>query len=195
LLRFGADPDTPQLRVGMYDTTPSYIALVYDHLDCFVSLFNAGADPEGTSWGRLDCLLPGFTSFYHVAVKHNARPIYVWMLRSLGASLYRQDTRGRLACDVVAVDNASSLLIRQLLGNLTGVISTDDKLVTEMYHFNLVFCSEFYTKICHCFTGRFLDLLVLKTIKNSVLRLLHSALVIILYFCNYVFWELNMNLV
>ena len=123
LLKFGADPDTSQLRVGTYDTTPSYIALVYDHLDCFRSLFLAGADPEGTAWGRIEGPTPGFTSFYHVAVKHNARPVYVWLLRALGACMYRRDGRGRLACDVVSVDNASSYLIRQLLGNLTIHVS------------------------------------------------------------------------
>lgn len=119
LLRFGADPDTPQIRVRTYDTTPSYIALVYDHLDCFRSLLLAGADPEGTCWGRIEDPTPGFTSFYHAAVKHDARPVYVWLLRALGASVYQRDARGRLACDVVTVDNASSHLIRQLLGNPT----------------------------------------------------------------------------
>jgi len=122
LLRFGADPDTSQLRVGSYDTTPSYIALVYDHLDCFRSLFVAGADPEGTSWGRTEGPSPGFTSFYHVAVKHNARPVYVWILWALGACIYRRDSRGRMACDAVSVDNASSQLIRQLLGNFTVLV-------------------------------------------------------------------------
>lgn len=117
LLRFGADPDTSQLRAGTYDTTPSYIALVYDHFDCFRSLFLAGADPEGTSWGRIEGPTPGFTSFYHVAVKHDARPVYIRLLRALGACMYRRDSHGRLACDVVTVDNASSHLIRQLLGN------------------------------------------------------------------------------
>jgi len=122
LLRFGADPDTSQPRVGTYDTTPTYIALVYDHLECFRSLFLAGADPEGTSWGRTEGPTPGFTSFYHVAVKHNARPVYVWLLRSLGSCIYRQDAKGRLACDIIAVDNPSSQLIRQLLGKSTWLI-------------------------------------------------------------------------
>jgi len=119
LLSFGADPDTPQLRVGAFDTTPSYIALVYNHLDCFQSLFMAGADPEGTSWGRSQGPAPGFTSFYHVAVKHNARPVYVYLLRALGASMYRRDAYGRLACDIVSSDNACSLFVREFLGNLT----------------------------------------------------------------------------
>jgi len=108
---------------------------VYDHLDCFRSLFLAGADPDGTLWGQIRGSLPGFTSFYHVAVKHNARPVYVWLLRALGASLYRRDARGRLACDIVSVDNASSHLIRQFLGNLTIHISAD-------YHhcYHLIIC-------------------------------------------------------
>lgn len=100
---------------------------MYDHLDCFRSLFIAGADPEGTSWGRTEGPTPGFTSFYHVAVKHNARPVYVWLLRSLGACIYRRDAHGRLACDIISVDNASSHIIRQLLGNPSIYISTNNK--------------------------------------------------------------------
>ena len=165
LLRFGADPDTPQLRVGTCDTTPSYIALVYDHLDCFKSLFRAGADPDGTSWGRIGGPSPGFTSFYHVAVKHNARPVYVCLLRALGASINQRDARGRLACDVVSVDNAASHLIRQLLGNLTVHISTDNKckqnqLLNVIFRFVDILWQfqttwHFFTVKFNCFEGHY----------------------------------------
>jgi len=100
----------------------------------------AGADPEGTSWGRTEGPSPGFTSFYHVAVKHNARPVYVWILWALGACIYRRDSRGRLACDIITADNASSQLIRQLLGNFTVYVSTDSIIYAAILQLFSEFC-------------------------------------------------------
>lgn len=116
LLGHGADPDVSQLRLGSHDSTPAYIALVYDRLDCFRALLAAGADPNGTAWGRIRGPTPGGASLCHAAVKHNVRTTYIEILVVSGASLYRRDERGRLACDVVDTDNDCSRLVRQLMG-------------------------------------------------------------------------------
>lgn len=105
-----------QLRLGSHDSTPAYIALVYDRLDCFRAILAAGADPNGTAWGRIRGPTPGGVSLCHAAVKHNVRPLYVQLLIVCGATLHRRDERGRLACDVVDVDNDCSNLIRQSMG-------------------------------------------------------------------------------
>ncbi len=107
LLKYGANPDISQLRLGYFNSTPVYISVAYHHLECFRLLLLAGADPNGGSNIRSTELYSAsaqtaYPSLYHATVKHNVEVEYVMLLYDCGASLYRRDGRGLLPCEIDA---------------------------------------------------------------------------------------------
>ncbi|XP_014668587.1 PREDICTED: ankyrin repeat and SOCS box protein 1-like [Priapulus caudatus] len=103
LVRYGADLDTSQIRVGSFISTPLYITIAYQHLDCFKTLLQAGADPD---YGCDPVIakkrhLPNCQSLFHYVVrKSSCKWQFAALLREFGANMWLTDDKGKMAFEL-----------------------------------------------------------------------------------------------